>query len=221
MLKFSPTAWGKLLFLRDAGETEIGCFGISCKDELLFVEDVRLVRQACTWTHVAFDDDATADFYDEQVDAGRKPEEFARIWIHTHPGSSAEPSNTDELTFERVFGGSSWAVMFIVARGGQTYARLRLNVGPGADVKLPVEVDYSRPFAGSDFELWQGEYLANVRVPAPQQTTKVASKVKESLTDEDQQFLDDWWRDAWSEYVMDFEYPRQECETYGFIGDFE
>ena len=61
------------------------------------------------------------------------------------PGRSAEPSATDEATFSRVFGGADWAVMFILARGGQTYARLRCNVGPGADVKLPVDVDYRSP----------------------------------------------------------------------------
>ena len=27
VLRFSPTAWAKLLFLRDAGDTEIGGFG--------------------------------------------------------------------------------------------------------------------------------------------------------------------------------------------------
>lgn len=170
MLRFSPTAWAKLLHLRDARETEIGCFGIAFKDDLLFVEDVRLVRQTCSWTHVAFDDDAVADFFDAQVDGGRRPEEFARIWIHTHPGHSAEPSSTDEATFERVFGGSTWAVMFILARDGQTYARLRLNVGPGAEIQLPIEVDYSRQFAGSSFDQWQEEYRANVCLPSPEPT---------------------------------------------------
>jgi len=202
------------LYLRDAGETEIGGFGITRADDLLFVEDVRLVQQTCTWVHVAFDDASVADFFDEQVDSGRRPEEFARIWIHTHPGSSPEPSGTDEATFERVFGGSSWAVMFIIACGGQTYARLQLNVGPGADVKLPVEVDYGRPFGGTDFELWHAEYLANVCVPPPEPPKKVAVNEPSSLSDRDQQFIDDWWRDAWSEYIMDFEQPREEYELY-------
>ena len=45
VLRFSPTAWAKLLFLRDAGETEIGGFGISAKDDLLLVEDIEIVAQ--------------------------------------------------------------------------------------------------------------------------------------------------------------------------------
>ena len=169
VLRFSPTAWAKLLYLRDAGDTEIGGFGISPKEDLLFIEDIRLVPQTCTWVHVAFDDMAVADFFDAQVDAGRQPEQFARLWLHTHPGRSAEPSATDEATFSRVFGGADWAVMFILARGGQTYARLRCNVGPGADVKLPVDVDYGRHFDRSDCEAWQAEYEACVRVPESEQ----------------------------------------------------
>ena len=38
------------------------------------------------------------------------------------------------------------------------------HVGPGGDVDLPVEVDYSRPFAASDHAVWHEEYLANVQV---------------------------------------------------------
>src|SRR6476620_9597260 len=114
VLRFSPTAWAKLLFLRDAGETEIGAYGISAPDDFLLVEDVHLVRQTCTWATVEFDDEGVANFFDEQVDKGRQPESFARLWLHTHPGSSAEPSGTDEATFSRVFGRSDWAVMFIL-----------------------------------------------------------------------------------------------------------
>jgi proteasome lid subunit RPN8/RPN11 len=139
------------LFLRDAGPTEIGGFGISAPDDLLLVEDIRLVRQECSSVHVAFDDASVADFFDHEVDAGRQPQEFARLWIHTHPGNSAQPSSTDKATFARVFGSADWALMFILARGGQTYARLRFNAGPGGELLLPVDVDYSQPFAGSEY----------------------------------------------------------------------
>src|SRR5690242_2541495 len=84
VLRFSPTAWAKLLFLRDAGETEIGAFGISAPDDLLLVEDVELVTQTCTYVTVEFDDAAVAAFFDEQVDLGRRPESFGRLWLHTH-----------------------------------------------------------------------------------------------------------------------------------------
>jgi len=163
LLRFSPTAWSKLLFFRDRGETEIGGFGISASDDLLYIEDLVLVKQDVTVASVAFDDEAVADHFETQVVAGRKPEQFARVWAHTHPGESAEPSVTDEETFHRVFGRCDWAVMFILSRTGKMSARLRFNVGPGGEVKIPVQVDFSLPFASSQHETWQAEYEANVR----------------------------------------------------------
>jgi len=162
ILRFSPTAWAKLLYLRDLGDTEVGGFGITAADNPLYIEDVELVRQACTAISVAFDDQAVAEFFDKQVDLGRRPEQFARHWLHTHPGNSPQPSGTDEDTFARVFGRTDWAVMFILARGGQSYARLRFNVGPGGEMTIPVSVDFSRPFPASNHGAWQEEYAANV-----------------------------------------------------------
>ena len=124
--------------------------------------------QTCTWITAELDDQSVAEFFDDQVDEGRQPSHFGRLFLHTHPGSSPQPSGTDEETFARVFGGADWAVMFILAREGQTYARLRYNVGPGIDVEIPVEVDYGRPFAASDWESWQEEYEANVQIPPPE-----------------------------------------------------
>ena len=162
MLRFSPWAWAKLLYLRDIGPTEIGGFGIAAAEDRLFVEDIALVTQECSLVSVAFDDNSVADFFDDQIDRGLVPARFARIWIHTHPGNSAEPSATDEDTFEQVFSPSDWAVMFILARGGRNYARLRFNVGPGGEMHIPIEVDYRHPFAGSDHNAWQQEYETNV-----------------------------------------------------------
>jgi hypothetical protein len=58
-------------FLRDAGDTEIGGFGLAPSGELLFVEDVQLVKQTCTAISAEFDDQSVADFFDAQVDEGR------------------------------------------------------------------------------------------------------------------------------------------------------
>lgn len=112
---------------------------------------------------VSFNDDAVADFFDQQVDAGRFPEQFARIWIHTHPGDCPEPSPTDERTFDRVFGACHWAVMFILARGGESFARVRFNHGPMCEIEIPVEIDYLTAFAESDHASWEREYSDNVQ----------------------------------------------------------
>jgi hypothetical protein len=116
------------------------------------------VRQETTAVTVAFDDVAVAEYFDEQVAAGRQPAEFGRVWIHTHPGDSPQPSPTDEATFQRVFGRCDWAVMFILARSGATYARLQWNVGPRGAMELPVAVDYSQPFGATDAAAWQADY---------------------------------------------------------------
>jgi len=88
---------------------------------------------------------------------------ITRVWIHTHPGSSAQPSRVDEETFARVFGRSDWAVMAILAQGGQTYARLQFAAGPGGSLRIPVKVDFSSPFGGSDWQAWEREYADTVR----------------------------------------------------------
>jgi len=210
-LRFSPTAWAKLLFLRDYGETEVGGFALVAEDDLLYVEDVQLVRQRCTVASVAFDDDSVANFFDRCVDQGLKPAQFGRIWIHTHPGVSPEPSGTDEATFGRMFGTSDWALMFILARGGATYARLRFNVGPGGDVLLPVDVDYSRPFHASDWIAWEQEYLAHVQ-SAPSQA-RVERDLVLGLPDDPVPVAGayDGWLDAWQEYLDEGAVRYDEC----------
>ena len=166
-LRLSPYAWAKLLFLRDLGDTEVGGFGISATDDLLAIEDIRLVQQVCTAVTVKFSDPSVADYFDRCVDQGLRPEQFGRIWIHTHPGNSARPSSTDEETFARSFGAADWSVMFIVASGGQTYARLHFRAGPGGDLEFPVDVDFDMPFAASAQQAWQEEYYASVLFDPP------------------------------------------------------
>jgi len=162
VLRFSPTAWAKLLYFRDKSDNEIGGFGITRADDLLFVQDFVTVKQDVTGVSVKFDDAAVADFFDSQIDLSRKPEQFARIWLHTHPGNSPEPSIIDEETFTRVFGNCHWAMMFVLAQNSRTYARLRFNVGPGGQILLPLEVNYGCDFAATDHLLWDAEYEANI-----------------------------------------------------------
>ncbi len=162
-LRFSPYAWAKLLFLRDAGPTEVGGFGITEQDDLLCVNDIVIVEQHCTEMTVEFSDTAVADFFEDQVELGRRPEQFARIWIHTHPGDSPLPSPVDVRTFERVFGNCDWAVMFIIAQGGRTYADLYWRHGGPAQLRMQIEVDYKSPFPAADHQTWSEEYDSCVR----------------------------------------------------------
>lgn len=179
MLRFNPTAWAKLLYFRDKTENEIGGFGVTESGDLLYVSDFVTVKQKVTAVSVSFDDEAVSDFFDDQVDMGRKPEQFARIWIHCHPGDFPEPSIIDEETFERGFGGCQWAVMFVVDCRNQTYARLSFNIGPGANILIPVQVDYSREFGPSDHDQWSAEYNANIVAEIRLRTPLKGSNEKE------------------------------------------
>jgi hypothetical protein len=183
-LRFSPYAWAKLLFLRDVGQTEVGGFGVSWADDLLFVENVELVRQTCSWSSVEFDDAAVADYFDRMADDGMMPQWCGRLWIHTHPGNCALPSTTDEATFARVFGRNNWAVMFILAQGGEVYARLQFSAGPGGAIELPVQVDYAQPFPATKHGQWLAEYRACVVPDQPSAASRSGSA-------DDQR----WWED--------------------------
>ena len=163
VLRFTPFAWAKLHYFCHRGETEIGGFGISDPEELLLVKDFVTVKQEVSMASVSFDDEAVGNFFEDQVDLGRKPEEFGRVWLHSHPGDSPIPSSIDEETFHRVFRRCEWAVMFVMARTGKTYARLCFTNGPGGHFEIPVKVDYSCQFEASDHETWQSEYEANIK----------------------------------------------------------
>ena len=199
-MRFTPYAMAKLLYLRDVGPTEVGGFGISNVDDLLLVEDIQLVEQICSVVSVEFDDDSVADFFDQQVDAGQQPEQFARIWIHTHPGASPSPSGTDEETFERCFGGVDWAVMHIIAEEGNTYTRARFNVGPGTERRLRSRVEFDREFPAADHESWFIEYCDNVTVYDP---------FSSRHTFADTYYGSDWWENApsaadrWSDSLLE------------------
>src|SRR5947209_20174387 len=117
-LIFAPLAWLKLRLLLHGGDTEIGAFGISSEDDLLYIEDLAVPLQRTTAVSVEFDDASVADHFDDCLDRGISPDRCGRLWVHTHPGGSPRPSLTDERTFQRVFGNYDWAVLAIVARGG-------------------------------------------------------------------------------------------------------
>jgi proteasome lid subunit RPN8/RPN11 len=193
----------------------VGGFGVCNADDLLLVEDIMLVKQEVSMASVEFDDNSVADFTDRMVDEGFTIEQFARIWVHTHPGDSPNPSWTDEATFERVFGRNPWAVMLIVAQDNSTYCRLRFNAGPGGEVELPSYVSYKKPFLGSNVEAWDEEYLANVnerkwgigfqgpyagQYASKEEVSKTGETVSSYYTRQfqnDRSFMDE----AWEEYA--------------------
>jgi hypothetical protein len=201
-LFFAPLAWLKLQWFCHQGDTEVGGFGLSAEHNPLYVEDFLTVRQRVTPVSVQFDDVAVADLFDQLVDRDLPPQRFARLWVQTHPGSSPLPSGPDEEMFARRFGTCDWAVMFILSRTGQTYARMAFSAGPGSQLLLPVAVHWpgwpgdltQTGSLDARLEQWLQEYAANIQplppfVPAPKRGA-------DGLF----QRGDDWWDlEPWTE----------------------
>ncbi|MFI5379017.1 MAG: hypothetical protein ACHRHE_06965 [Tepidisphaerales bacterium] len=220
-LVLSPVAWLKLQFLLHAGDTEIGGFGVSSEQNLLYVEDLVIVSQQTTSVSVEFDDAAVADLFDQMTDRGHPAQRFMRIWVHTHPGDSAQPSCTDESTFAKAFGQCDWAVMLIVARSAEIYARLRVSGGPGAELLIPVHVDWPawpglacRMADGlpNMIRLWADEYVQRVHPilfsPGPTLTPSSSAGSVSGLMPDDP-FIEPEWREYMQELAMQEEAERQ------------
>ncbi|QDT36886.1 hypothetical protein [Stratiformator vulcanicus] len=143
----------------------------------------------------SMEDVGVADFFDAQVELGRSPAEFARVWIHTHPGRSPTPSGVDEQTFDRCFGRADWAVMFILAENERCYGRLRFGHEPGFSLDLGADVTFEHPFEATDHKSWQAELDANLTVLEPQTVCGPDLVDRDEFFDE-QNFDWDWrWED--------------------------
>jgi len=166
LLRFSPTAWAKLMYWRDLGPTEVAGFCRTDPQDLYAVVDAVLLPQVAARQWVSLDGPGVADYFDQQVDLGRQPREFARIWFHTHPGPCARPSLTDRTTFGQAFGHTADAVMLIFARCGRTFAQVRSH---GELWPLRVNVDFRRDFRGSSFPEWERAYRHCVQIVTDQE----------------------------------------------------
>jgi len=167
VLRCSPLAWLKWQYLCHAGATEVGGFGLSAHNHPLYLEDVLLVGQQATVATVSFEDASVADLFDRMTDQLISPQRFSRIWLHTHPGSSATPSLVDEATFQRVFSRCDWSIMAIMSRTSATYARIQFSAGPGGSYEIPIVVDWQK-WAGNEMldahlTMWRQEYQQFVK----------------------------------------------------------
>lgn len=180
-LRFTPNAWAKILYFRDAGNTEIAGLGVTHSDDPLLVTAFHTVEQEASHAFVEMDGDALGAYLEAMDEADIPPNRCFRIWIHTHPGDSATPSGTDEKTFQEAFGRCDWAVMFILAKGGQTYCRLRYTAqtpfGAIQQVdEISARIAWESDFAGVTAEeqaQWKKDYDAHI---LPRVTTITSSQ---------------------------------------------
>lgn len=181
-LIFSPLAYLKLQYMCQRGNTEVAGFGITLPSKPLYVDEFVTLPQVAGPASFQFEDGAQSDFMMAMFDRNPSvvPENSSRIWIHTHPGASPSPSSTDETTLDSDFADQDWVVMCIMARFGAWYSRLRMNTGPGADIVMPVEVDWKAfPSLEGTVDMtvemanWEAEYMRNIRIRTYTQATIV------------------------------------------------
>ena len=226
VLQFSPYAWRKLLFLRDISQNEVCALGISDKNSPLHVVDLVVPKQPVSEVSCNLDMDSVADIYADFAEQNKPVEEFGRVWLHTHPGTSSQPSGTDERTFATNYGNCEWGVMFILARNGSTYSRMSLSA---FDLQLltDVVINWNTAFPASCEKEWAAEYTKAVSqkpvyVPLIQphsaHPTKLTSRKKEKLLLAYDPNLE-WWEsedeaqeeayDLWD----DLDYTRPEIQA--------
>lgn len=162
-LRMSPLAWAKIHHHRDNGnKVEVSGFGISHADNPLVIMDFVLAFQRSTPVFTEMNDTKLADFIEDMIDAGYRPDQISRVWIHTHPGNSAVPSGHDEQTFDRTFDNFDWAIMCVVAQGTQT-ARLKVTKPFYYMKEIPIEVDWTIPLIPVDYEVLNREFVEKVQ----------------------------------------------------------
>jgi len=161
-VRFTPTAWAKLVYMRDAGDTEISAFGLAETDDPLLITDLVLPKQECTGGSTEIEGESILEYMDTCASLGMEPDHYLRIWLHTHPGNCARPSATDEETFGSIFGSAPWAIMVIVANGGDEYCHCQYGQGIGGRIETTLEIDFFSQFSAPNREAWKTEYDARV-----------------------------------------------------------
>lgn len=162
-INFTPYSWAKLRFLAQQGKTEITGYGETDPADPRLVVDIHLVKQKCGMASCEMDPLSIADYFNRMDQRGLQPRDYSLLWIHTHPGSSVTPSNTDEENFRDNYRNSDFAMMLIHAQDGSaTSCRGWFGVGPTASIEYSVGIDWNVPFRGSDIVGWTAEYKENV-----------------------------------------------------------
>lgn len=154
-------------------------FGIAASsDQPLRIASVYAPEQQCTGGETEITD-GIAKYVDMCIhDWGlESASQFMRVWLHTHPGNSAEPSSQDWETFEEShFMSQDFSVMFIIARGGNTTCHLRINSGGLSIVEeIGVQIDWKSPYLGLTQDMldsWEAEYANVTEVKHAVTTTK-------------------------------------------------
>lgn len=150
VVKIDDMAFDKLIFMRDHKPFEVTMFGISKADNLLHIEDFRLVKQEVESASSDCDPEGMAEYVCKMLALGVGPLRSERFWAHTHPmkgEGSANPSGKDMATWNDEDNSlKQFMVMFILSASGHMTCKVRwrgdtnLNT-PGLNMSLVKEFD--------------------------------------------------------------------------------
>ena len=149
----APRAYWRLQWLCHRTENEVSTMGVLAPERNPFeIGDVILVKQEVSPVHVDLDMTWWADKQVELYeDHGIQPWQTS-VWIHTHPSGVRGPSSIDLETMEGSFGAWSFAIMLVLTRDGQFYARLdfdhEFSGGCLGRFQVPCKVDVAWSEAG-------------------------------------------------------------------------
>lgn len=165
-LSLSPTAWSKLRYFRELADVEVGGVLVSAPYDLMYIEDVRLVRQKSSRFGTEIDRVGMNEFFAEMAAQGLPEESYTRAFFCTHRDGDPELMDRDEELLEHLLGEKTWSILLNLTTGDRASARMQFNVGPGADVDLSVRVAFHRPFLAGDHDAWKEEFDRNVELVA-------------------------------------------------------
>lgn len=131
-LKITESAWEKYLYARDYRTDEVTLFGITKREDPLFVEDFEIIKQKVHNTSSDAEDGAMEDHINANLAKTPPvlPVNCDRIWAHTHPMTgehSAKPSGKDWSTFtDEDNRQKSFLVMLILSKSGHVSCHIKL-----------------------------------------------------------------------------------------------
>jgi hypothetical protein len=163
-IRFTAYAFAKMLYLREKGSTEISGFALTDENDPYLIIDFLLPKQECTGVTTEMTSEGIVELFDKLSGPakfnglGLSPSRYGRIWIHTHPGFSSEPSGTDWSTFKGTFGDKEWSIMFVFSSEREATCMLQIQALPDAHFRIPWEISWEHPFAGTNYAEWDKEY---------------------------------------------------------------
>lgn len=229
-LTLTPFAWFQWHYFRDLVDTEIGGFALTETEDPLLVTRLCLVAQQCDYVTCELLGDekgGTLDHLDHWTSAPHNlvAGQCTRIWWHTHPKMSANPSGTDEATFRELFSSAPWGIMMILSKTDDVYARLSVSTPTPHQLKLDVSVNWLIPPMVEPQEAinWQAQVKELVRPmpkPIPKAPANHPSK-KNKGGKQTEQTDNDFLASAWANTLREEESKESPLEKLDYYNSYQ